>query len=227
MRKSVVLLLGEVQRKMSGYAALLNYRFMNLCVNAEPASLMPVTVEINGEEMDIEEVADVAIPQENQLGIYPKDPSYLHLISKAILLAHPEFKLEQIADENDEEDKMILCTMPVVNKDRRDLCMEGVRILSDETKVKMDLNFSLYTNKIMTKMLGDTPENIDEAKKMLEDIYNGHTDLCKEYQKNKEDEIEKAYQRYLTEQETQGTAQQEQQAARGNSTSFNMKIREE
>lgn len=227
MKKSVALLLGEVQKKMSGYAALLNYRFLNLCVKAEPASLMPVTVIIDGEELDIEEVADVASPQDNQFEIYPKDPSFLYAISKAIFQAHPEFKLEEKAREDDEEDKILLCTMPVIDKDRRDLYMDGIATLSDEAKVKMDTNYSLYTTRIVEKMIGDTPEAIDEAKKMLEEIYNGHIDLCKTYRENKETEVEEAYQLYLSEQEAKEAASQEQKAARGESAGSSMKMGEE
>lgn len=232
MKKSVALMLGEMQKKMSGYAVLLNYRFMNLCVKAEPASLMPVTVPVNGEDMDIEEVADVAIPQENQLEVYPKDSSLLFAISKAIHEAHPEFKIEERSrnDESgeseggDEEDKSILCTMPVVDKDRYDLYMNGVSTLSDEVKVKLDSNHVLYGNKIAAKLMGASVEEIDEAKKMLEEIYNGHVDLCKEYRENKEKEIEDAYQLYLSEQSQKEAAAQEEEAARGETAGSAMKM---
>ena len=46
----------KAQKKMSGYIGLLSFRYMNLCVKAEIASLLPVTVFVNGQETNIEEI---------------------------------------------------------------------------------------------------------------------------------------------------------------------------
>ena len=107
----------EVDRKMDGYTVLLSYRYMNLCVKAEIASLMPVSVIDEGTEFDIEEVADVAIANEYQMVVYPKYPELLTPIVEGIAEAHPEFKLsvkkgrmsyvdpEPDDDDNDDSDK--------------------------------------------------------------------------------------------------------------------------
>ena len=226
MRKSTALLLGEVEGKMSGYVALMNYKYLNLCVKAEPASLLPVTVEYGNESFDIEQVADVTMPQENQLQVYPKDPVLLFAIGKAIATSHPEFKQDTVVDKGDEKeesstnseqeddaDKSILLTMPTVDKDRRDALMEGVKILFDEVKVKLDTNFNFYTQKITLKLASASPEEIDEAKKALGDIKKQHDDLAKEYRENKEKEIETAYQLYLEKQTEKEKNKQEQEAA--------------
>lgn len=107
----------EVDRKMDGYTVLLSYRYMNLCVKAEIASLMPVSVIDEGTEFDIEEVADVAIANEYQMVVYPKYPELLTPIVEGIAEAHPEFKLsvkkgrmsyvdpEPDDDDNDDSDR--------------------------------------------------------------------------------------------------------------------------
>lgn len=83
----------EVNRKMDGYIVLLSFRYMNLCVKAEVASLMPVSVIDDGTEFDIEEMADVAIANDYQMVVYPKYPEVLNQIIEGIAEAHPEFKL--------------------------------------------------------------------------------------------------------------------------------------
>ena len=58
MRRSVYNLLREVQQKMSGFAVFMNYQFMHFGVKAEPAALLSVEVELGGESMNLEDVAD-------------------------------------------------------------------------------------------------------------------------------------------------------------------------
>ena len=74
---SIVRLLGEAQGKMNGYVALLALRYSNLCVKAEAASLLSVTITLDGQNMNIEDVADVALPDQNVLAVVPKDSSNL------------------------------------------------------------------------------------------------------------------------------------------------------
>ena len=51
MRKSIKIFLGEVDTKLTGYASLLNYRYMNLCIAAEPMALLSITItDIEGNE---------------------------------------------------------------------------------------------------------------------------------------------------------------------------------
>lgn len=223
MRKSVSILLGEMQGIMSGYVALMNYKFLNLCVKAEAASLLSVTVEFEDESLEIEDAADVTIPQENQLQVYPKDPALLFALGKAIAEAHPEFKQDIVtekshegqddADEDDNAEKSIVLTMPVVNKDRHDLLIDGIGALYEATKVKLNGYSAIYMQKATGKLIGALPEEMDEAKKALEDIHNQHLDMAKQYYDDKKEEIETAYELYLKEQNEKAAARQEQEAA--------------
>ena len=45
--------LNATEKKMASYMTLLNFRYINLCVKAEAASLIPVNVNIFGEDKDI------------------------------------------------------------------------------------------------------------------------------------------------------------------------------
>ena len=236
MRKSIALTLGEASSKMSGHVALLNYRYLNLCVKAEAASLLIVTVEYDGHNLDIEQVADVASPREDQLQVYPKSPDMLAPISKAIAAVHPEFKQEVIKEENnngssssgkeEDEDKSILLTMPEVDKNRRDALMEGVKLLYDETTAELTAIYETYTQKALIQLMDGKAEEIDECKKALDDLKKEHFDLADNYRKNKEKEIEDAYKRYMEQKEEKNKNKQEHEAATNKKAGHSLKMGE-
>ena len=232
MRSAVYSLLREAQQKMSGYAVYMNYQFIHFSVLAEPAALLAVEVEVDSVPMNLEEVADVAIPEDTQFALIPKDQSYLFPICKAVGKVHPDYKIEQKplngnsgestdggpeSEEQDsgEEDKYVLCTMPAVNKERRDAGMEYVKTVYDETISKLDMTQTAYTAKIGKLLLNAKTDEIDEAKEELKSLHDKHVEICKGYREEKEQQLDKAYQEYLQKESEQQSAEQEKQAARG------------
>lgn len=219
---------------MNGYVMLLCYRYMNLCVKAEPVSLLPVTVIYGDDELKMEDVADVAQPNERQMLIAPKSQDFLFEIGKGIAATHPEFKqdlvdddyLEEEKEEREEQDKekWILLTMPDVDKDRRDALTDAVKVLYDETKVKIDFCSKVYLEKVTISLAGASEEEIKEAKEELENVVNQYSDLAKKYREDKEKEIEDAYQLYLKEQGEKEKKEQEQKAATNEEASLGFDI---
>ena len=57
MKRSVLHDYNQLEEKLTGYVAMLNFKFLNLCVKAEEASLLPVTVNVDGASKKLEEVA--------------------------------------------------------------------------------------------------------------------------------------------------------------------------
>ena len=93
MRRSIKIIIGELDGKLTGHAALLNYRYMNLCVKAEPAALLSFTItDIEGNTYNIEEVADTLMPDDYSFEFVPKEMGMLPFIQEGIAEAHPEFK---------------------------------------------------------------------------------------------------------------------------------------
>ena len=220
MRKSIEALISEMKSKMSGYAVMLQYRYMNLCVKAEPAALLSFTVtDDEGEETNLEDVASAGMANDYQFEIYPNDPKMVFAICKGIKEAHPEFKIDTRTEESDEESEenqvVIVCTMPEVNKDRHDLLIEGVDTLYDQCKAKLDANHATYKTRLTAKLVGSSEDDIQEAEDELEKVYKTHDDICLEYKEEKVKEIEEAYQRYLDEQKKKQDAADERAAARG------------
>lgn len=190
---------------MSGYIGLLSFRYMNLCVKAEIVSLLPVTVFIDGQETNIEEVANVNMPNEYQLGVYPKEPDQLPDIIAAIYEAHPEFKMEKksTGDTEDESSQFVLYTMPEVDKDRHDLLMDAVKSLYDECRVRLKTIYGEYQARFAELLVKVSPKEAEDAKKALDDLNDKCHDMVIDLLNKKQDEIEEAYQRYLEEKERQ------------------------
>ena len=220
MRKSIETLIDEMKTKMSGYAVLLQYRYMNLCVKAEPAALLSFTVtDDEGEETNLEDVASAGMANDYQFEIYPNDPKMVFAICKGIKTAHPEFKMDIRTEENDEETEenqaVIVCTMPEVNKDRHDVLIDGVDTFYDQCKAKLDANHATYKTRLTAKLVGSSEGDVQEAEDELEKVYKMHDDTCLQYKEAKVKEIEEAYQRYLDEQKKKQDAADERAAARG------------
>lgn len=227
MRMTVYKLLREAQQKMNGYAVYMNYQFMHFGVKAEPAALLSVEVEVGGEQMNLEEVADVALPQDDQFALIPKEQDYLFAICKAVTQAHPDYKIKQKpmdedGEENGEEessdgerDRYVLCTMPEVNDDRHDAGMDYVKAIYEEMTGKIDAVNAAYGAKIAKQLVGAKPEEMDEAKEELQKVYDQIKDICKSYREEKEKQIEEAYQDYLKKKAEAEQAESEHQAARG------------
>ena len=222
MRKSVSLILGELNSKTGGYASLLFFRYLNLCVQAEAASLLPVTVEIDDTKYDIEKVADIAMTDTYSMTVYPKGGGLLYDIGKAIAMSHPEFKQDimVVLEDGEEvpEDKMpnatddekcILLTMPTVDKGRRDTLLQGAEGLYKQATTAMDREKTYASLQLAEVLLGAPQDEIKEAKDSLEEISKQAKDKAKEFYEGKKKEIENAYNEYL-EKEAQHKVQQQQ-----------------
>ena len=230
MQKDIIVLLEDAKRKMSGYAALLNYRLMNLSIKADPEALLSVMVTVEGKDEPIETVARSrnADGREDQFEIYPLERSLLFPVVKGLAKAHPEFDVELHDIEGGEEgEQYILATMPVVDDMRHDVLMEGVKALSDFTEAKIEAVFTACGAKIAVKMVGAEPEEIDEAKNALGEVHDFHTDLCKQFRQAKEDEIEQAYKLWQDQQAQAKASKKEEDAAHNIQAGMQMKFGED
>lgn len=233
MKKSIAILLDEAKNKMSAFVALANYRYMNLCVEAEPAALLCIKVEHDGTSYDLEEVVNVSTPQKDQFALYPREssPTLNYDICKGIKTVHPEFDvevkdMEEDESDSEEEQKYILLTMPKVNKDRHDFINNGVDTLQKACQGKLDFIFQEYSQKIALKLALKYPQELDEAKDNLQSLHDEHKKMLETYSENKKKEVDEAYQRYLEEQEQKDNAQQEKDDAQGTDKKFSMKMEE-
>ena len=228
--KTVHNLLDDAKQKMNGFVMLYYFHLTNLCIEADPMALLSATIVIDGQEMNLEDVADVSLPNNKQFGVTPKDPEYLYPICKAIKLEHPEFKMEEKIEEDPitkEEQTVIYYTMPVVNEDRRDVCMDYIKMRFEATNTKLEAILAQTTAKVTAKMMGANTENINAAKEKLEEIHEWHSNMVSKIRKDKEKEVEEAYQEYLKTATEQAKQAEEKEAAQGEDTLFSMNMNDE
>jgi len=230
MRRNLQPKYAEAKDKMNGYSVLFTYRLMNLCVKANPVSLLSTVVDLSEGKFNIENVADITQPNEYQLGVYPHEPESIYKIGKAIQIEHPEFKVETpevvYNDGSKPEDgrKYLLYTMPEINKDRYDLLMNGVDVLYAECKADTDKVYSKILGQMVAAMSGEDLDIINETKSELKDLYDFYDDLDKQYRDNKKKEIEDAYQEYLKKKETADQKKEEDLKAKGSDVMSKLKL---
>lgn len=196
----------SVEKKMAGYHALLSYRYSNLCIKADPASLLPVTLIMGSMEKNIEEVAEVAKPaDEYHLAVVPKMQDFIMEINQAVLDAHPEFKMElkPLGDGN-EHHRFLLYEMPEVDKNRYDFLNQAVDNLYDECKARIE---AATSDQRMTfaEFLASKPEELKEANDRLDKSHDDYLEKIQSLLNQKRQEIEEGYQRYLIKHENDDT----------------------
>ena len=219
---------------MSGYVALTNFRYMNLCVDAEPAALLCINVEVDGVQYNIEDVADVSNPQKDQFALFPKENNadLNFAICKGIKSSHPEFDVDvkEIAredSENDEKETYILLTMPKVDKNRHDVLTQGVDGLNKECSAKLDFILQEYTKRVTIKLIGCKEDEISEAKDGLKEIYDKHKEMIDSYTEAKMKQIDDAYERYQQKQAEGEKEKNEEEAAHNEAAGRTMSIDDE
>ena len=236
--------INDTQQKMGAYLSLLDLRYRNLCVKADPLALLSVTVNTGHEQLNLEEVANVSRPNEFQLAIYPNISNYMQDIIRGVFEAHPEFRLDikdlnedrknreaekknqresqknrpeedepdmsnlgldRIFDEDSQETKYLLYTMPKVNDNRHDFLDNGVKALHQQCVVRLDAEYAAGLRKFSEVEMYSSEKDMAEARQDLNDILDDVKDKANEILLEKQQEIEEAYRHYL-EQQTKNSA---------------------
>lgn len=195
-------ILNTAEQKMNAYFGLLNYRYKNLCTKAEAESMLPVEVEIEGPLFKIEEVAIMSIPEWNQIMLMPKDEEYIPYIGHAVMMVHPEFKQKvtrYFIESQDRDVKVLMLTMPPVDKDRHKLLNDGVDVLYTQCVAYIDNVKAEAGIQISEQMAQQSIDEINETRKKLDDLHKQYSKNVDGLHDDKKSEIEDAYQKYLKE----------------------------
>ena len=187
------------EKKLGSYHYLLTFRYSNLCVKADPMSLLPVTVTVGSREQNIEEVAQVVQMDDFHLAVMPKHMDVLRDVQQGIFEAHPEFimTIEQM-DEDDADSRFVYCEMPPVDKQRHDLLTEATKSLYEECKARMDAVL-LEEKRSFVELLAEDPQSLQEVVDQLNEKHSDAVSDIQELRDKKLEEIEEAYEKYLEE----------------------------
>ncbi len=199
MNNYILLEIDNLEKKLNGYNMLFNYRMTNMCVKAEPIAMLPVTVNVANTMYNIEEVATAIRPDDFTFDVYPNNQNNLQDIIDGVFEMHPEFKMEikTDKDENDNDVRHIIYTMPEVDKDRRDLLTETVKAFHKECKADFDATYAKLQLRLVEPYSSMSPEEVDEANREFKNILDSLSEESDKMLEAKLSEIEEGYQRYL------------------------------
>ena len=210
MKQNISNLLEEYQGKLSGYVAMLSYQLVNLCIKADPVTLLGVTIPVEGSNRNIEDVALIGAGDDKfSIHVYPKDASHLMLVGKGIADEHPEFKqeLRSLTLKNGTELRYLKLTMPEVNENRKKVIETELSTLHDACTAALNFNKTLYAGRLSLLTVGLKDDEIDQAKQQFDQTTDQHSKACQDVTDAKQKEIDDAYAAF-TEAEQQRQQQQ-------------------
>ena len=185
------------------------YRLMNLCVKSEPVSLLPIVVIIEGELQKLEECAHISKDDDYTFKVFANYSSDIPAVAQGIFKAHPEFKQEmfnqevEYVDEDGEErvDQVpyILLTMPEVDDERYDVLKDSVKVVYEDTKVKMENVVVNADVKIAELMAGESEADIEKVKKARDKQVKTWTEQRDKIYNEKIAEVEEAHRKWQAE----------------------------
>jgi len=210
MKRSVINKFGMMESKLSGYVAQLNFRFMNLCVKAEPMSLLSARFNIQGEEKQIEDVAQVSKKGDYQFMAIPNFEDDMAPLAVGIALKHPEFKQEygeetvNVVDEQGDPQslkvKYLLLTMPEVDDNRYDALKTAVDAAYNQCKTQMEAVVQRAEPEIALLQEGEDQQDIDRVKAAVERLKKSYNDQREKLYDEKMKEIEEGHENWLIKQ---------------------------
>ena len=199
----------ETQERLLGFVTEMSYGYAQLCVKADPSSLLGFEETVDGKTCKMEELARVLVHDEegddDKIDLYPIEIGYIQTLITGMMKFHPEFKITiekyEEAEEDDEspELKFIRLTMPKVNKERRDFMLTAIDALDTYCKGRLEKMRVKYSAQLTKVCLGEKPEAVDEAKNVMDALMKKYGDMREQLTTKKKEEVENAFQRYLRE----------------------------
>lgn len=216
MKRTVEITLSEFQNRLMGHVSNMSYLLCNLCVQADPTSLLGAEFLFDGDYKRIEDIAHVMTNEQeelkDQMDVLPKNPVYITPLIEGIMEVHPEFKItletfEGVSEEakDDAENKFLRLQMPEVDKNRRDVLLTAIDALKDECQARMDAEKVKVKALLAPKLLGSPKEAVEEANGKTDEICAFLKGMEEQLVEEKKKEVEDAFERYQ-QKHPQGTA---------------------
>ena len=210
MKREIIKEFDMLGDALSTLNAQFAYRLMNLCVKAEPVSLLSIEAIIEGESQKLEDCTQIGKEDDYSFQIFPNYEGDIPALAQAIFMDHPEFKQEMktmrvdISTEEDKSDMQdvhyIQVTMPEVDDDRYDVLKNGVKAIYEENKAQMEAVSAKYDAKLATLLDGETDEDVKKVKKAREKQTETWYDQRDRVYHAKLQEIEEGHMKWLTKQ---------------------------
>ena len=176
MRRVIITEFSNLSEKLTNQCVIFSYRLKNLCIKAEPASLLPIKVNIDGQNKNLEECACVG----------KGDDDYT-------------FKIVPLFEEDLRKVALAIRKMPVVNDNRYDALKNGVKMCYDKCKVEMDAIYNASKLKFDKEKLLETKDDQDKLDNLLEKVKTKAEEQREKIYNNKLQEIEEAHSKWAEE----------------------------
>lgn len=232
MKRSIISKFNQLQEQYTSQLGKLNFYYLNLCIEAEEASLLPVKVQVDGEVMTLEQAATIAKKNDYEFMVIPHYEDDVLPVSQGIAQVHPEFKqkvekmkLEPIREgEKEDEVPYILLTMPEVDDDRHDFLKDTVDTLYNDCKAHMEAALARATAEI-TPLMADLPEEEqNKVKEGIDQLDKNRSSERDSMHEQKLNEIEDAYKKWLSAYAQQQIAKMEDEDAHSDAAAKRMSL---
>ena len=236
MKRAIINQLGQLSEQLKAYVGALNYRYLNLCVKAEEASLLPIQVPIEGEPKNLEDVAYAGKRNGDDYSIYviPKIQDDMRDIADAVRSYHPEF-IQEIQKETvdpqdgsgEQEVQLLRLKMPEVNDDRYDVLKQGANTFYDMCKADMEKARMEADMQFAALGIDEKPEDMDKVKKGVDETCDRWTKKRDQLHDEKLKEIEDAHNDWLANKQAADQKKQEDEAAKNQNAGSSMRMNSE
>ena len=236
MKRAIINQLGQLSEQLKAYVGALNYRYLNLCVKAEEASLLPIQVPIEGEPKNLEDVAYAGKRNGDDYSIYviPKIQDDMRDIADAVRSYHPEF-IQEIQKETvdpqdgsgEQEVQLLRLKMPEVNDDRYDVLKQGANTFYDMCKADMEKARMEADMQFAALGIDEKPEDMDNLKKGVDETCDRWTKKRDQLHDEKLKEIEDAHNDWFANKQAADQKKQEEDAAKNQDAGSSMRLNSE
>ena len=213
MKREIIKEFDMLGDALSTLNAQFAYRLMNLCVKAEPVSLLSIEAMIEGESQHLEKCAKIGLEDEYTFQIFPNYSGDIPVVAQAIFKEHPEFKQEMktmkvnaSVDENkpDEQDvPYIQLTMPEVDDERYDVLKNGVNAIYEANKAQMEAVTAKADAKFAELIVDESKKDIEQLKEARDKQTKTWYEQRDSIYNNKLKEIEEGHNKWLVKQARQ------------------------
>lgn len=234
MRRSTIIEFDKHGEKLISHVSLMKFRFMNLCIKAEPVALLPIQVFIENEVKKIEECSSIGKNDDYHFMILPKYDEDMQAICQAIMRAHPEFiqeiknmridSLDENFNHKNVDVRYLQLTMPEVNDNRYDALKEAAKLAYDDCKIQMDAANAIAKPKFAEMALLESEADQQLLQKELEKQKKQWDEQRDKLYKTKVDEIEDAHNHWLAKQNEYDKELEESENAHGEEVAHSMKM---
>ncbi|MBP5776940.1 MAG: ribosome recycling factor [Prevotella sp.] len=232
MKRSIISQFNQLQEKYTSQVSMLNFYYLNLCIKAEEAALLPVKVQVDGAVMDLEKAATIAKKNDYEFMVIPNYEDDLKPVAEGIANVHPEFKQKvenltlEATEEGEEEQEVpyILLTMPEVDDDRHDFLKKTADALYDDCKLRMEEALAKTTAELTPLLADQTEQDKDKVKQAIDQLNKERNSQRDEMHEQKLKEIKEAYKKWLGAFGQQAIANMEDEDAHGNAAAMSMTL---